>query len=124
MPTCPAVLACVAASGDELQYTITATNVGDITLTNVDVQDSLVTSALACSITPAGSAISTPASLPFSALARSAVLQCTGSRTVTAADVTARSVTNRATVSADKLTQLNAYDDAESSLLATQVEIL
>jgi uncharacterized repeat protein (TIGR01451 family) len=123
---CPSVACCAATyvvpAGDQLQYTITATNSGGITLKNVDVQDTMVSSALACSISQSGSASATT-SLPAASLARSAVLQCTGTRSVTVADVTTKSVTNRATVSATKLTQANAYAEAQSSLLAMQVVI-
>ena len=69
--------------GDEIDYTITVTNTGNVPLTNVTVADPLVT--LAC----------TP-SVPRASLAVSAVISCTGSRTVTQADIDAGSIMNTA----------------------------
>jgi uncharacterized repeat protein (TIGR01451 family) len=74
-----------AGVGSTLNYSITATNTGNVTLTNVSVSDPKV-SSLACTPT-----------IPVASLAPGAQIVCTGSRTVTAADDTAGVVTNTAT---------------------------
>jgi len=75
--------------GDTLNYKITVTNDGNVTLTGVTVSDSLI-SSLSC--TPA-----TPATL-----APNAAVVCTGSHTVTQAEVNAGQVVNTATGDSDQ----------------------
>ena len=77
--------------GDTLTYTITATNDGTATLTNVTIVDPLPgLSPLVC--IPAQPAT----------LAPSETLVCTGTYTVTAADVTAGEIANTATTDSDQ----------------------
>ncbi|HEX2912156.1 MAG TPA: hypothetical protein VH186_15205, partial [Chloroflexia bacterium] len=74
-----------SAVGDVLHYTLVATNTGNVTLSNVSISDPKL-GTLTC--TPAQ-----PASL-----APGATLSCTGSYTVTQADLNAGKVDNTATV--------------------------
>ncbi|MEY4373480.1 MAG: hypothetical protein RL219_2249, partial [Actinomycetota bacterium] len=71
--------------GETLNYTITATNTGNVSLTNVSVSDPKVSSLL-CSPT-----------IPVAKLAPGAQVVCSGSRVVSNADVTANIITNTAT---------------------------
>jgi uncharacterized repeat protein (TIGR01451 family) len=76
-----------AAAGDQLHYTLTATNDGNATLTGATISDPLLP-ALSC--TPAQPAT----------LAVGEALVCTGTYAVTQADVDAGSVANTATAQA------------------------
>ncbi|WP_206212306.1 isopeptide-forming domain-containing fimbrial protein [Wenzhouxiangella sp. XN79A] len=77
-----------ADAGEVIDYTLTATNDGDVVLTGVEIDDPLI-ATLSC--TPAQPATLNPTEQ----------LVCTGSYTVTAADIAAGgSVTNTATVTA------------------------
>jgi uncharacterized repeat protein (TIGR01451 family) len=73
--------------GSVLEYSITATNAGNVTLTNAVISDALI-SALVC--------VPTQPAL----LAPGATLVCTGAHTITTADVTAGQVVNTATANA------------------------
>lgn len=75
--------------GETIDYTLTATNAGNVTLTNVTIVDSLLPT-LVC--TPAQPAT----------LAPTEALVCTGSYTVTQADVDAGEVVNDATADSDQ----------------------
>ena len=74
-----------SAVGQSIEYTMTATNTGNVTLTGVTVSDPGI-ATLAC--TPAQPAT----------LAPGATMTCTGSHVITQADVTAGKYTNTATV--------------------------
>ena len=78
-----------ADAGDKVNYTLTATNIGNVTLTGVAIADPKL-GTLAC----------TPAQ-PVT-LAPGAHLVCTGSYTLTQADVNSGHVTNTATVDSDQ----------------------
>ncbi|MFT3851421.1 MAG: LPXTG cell wall anchor domain-containing protein [Ilumatobacteraceae bacterium] len=71
-----------AATGDVVHYAFTVTNTGDVNLTGVAVHDDMLDGPAACGTT---------------ALAPAASTTCTGSHTVTPADVTAGAVVNVAT---------------------------
>ena len=71
-----------AAVGDVLDYTYDVTNAGNVTITNISVSDNLIPSI----------------SCPVSTLAPGAQTTCTGSYTVTQADIDAGTVTNIADV--------------------------
>jgi uncharacterized repeat protein (TIGR01451 family) len=75
-----------SAVNDVIHYTITATNDGNVTLTNVDVTDSQV-SDLVCTPTT-----------PVASLAVGASISCTASHTITQADIDAGSFFNQACV--------------------------
>jgi hypothetical protein len=108
-------------AGNTVQYSITVINTGDITLKDLELSDPLITSPLTCNIRLAGTGGSSSATPSIASFGRSDVLTCTGSYTVTAGDVNDQSITNRATATATKLTQANAWAEASSSLLAMQV---
>jgi uncharacterized repeat protein (TIGR01451 family) len=83
------------SEGDELTYTIVATNSGAATLTSVTVDDALLTpNATSCATLTAGQTCT-----------------LTGTYTVTAADVTAGSISNTATADSDQTT---STDDTET----------
>lgn len=73
-----------SVAGDVVVYTIVTTNSGTVTLTNVSTTDTLL-SSLTCSPTQ-----------PVASLTPGASFSCSGSYTVTAADVTAGHVINTA----------------------------
>jgi len=75
--------------GDVIDYTFDVTNTGNVTLTNVSVTDPLITT------------ISCPGGNPIPSLAPAASVQCTGSYTITQADIDAGSRVNTATVTGD-----------------------
>jgi uncharacterized repeat protein (TIGR01451 family) len=75
----------IADAGDFIDYTFTVTNTSTVTLTDVDVTDPLV------------STITCPGGNPISSLAAFGFVTCTGSYTITQADVDAGVVTNTAT---------------------------
>ncbi|WP_312315945.1 OmpA family protein [Stenotrophomonas sp.] len=66
----------VTTVGQQIPYTITVTNTGNVPLTDVTVSDPLI----------AGNIVCTPA-VPVATLAVGAVISCTGSHTVTQADI-------------------------------------
>ena len=72
-------------AGSVIAYQFVVTNAGDVTLSDVVVHDAL---------------LNAPATCPTTTLAPAATMTCTGSYTVTAADVEKGSVHNIATVSA------------------------
>ncbi|MEZ4663485.1 MAG: VWA domain-containing protein [Caldilineaceae bacterium] len=79
-----------ANPGDRIDYTLTATNDGNVTLHNVEITD-----------TKLGTLICTP-SQPVAALAPMATLSCTGSYTLTQDDIDAGQVLNSATAISDE----------------------
>ena len=78
-----------ATLGQAIPYTITATNTGTVTLTDVTVTDA---NATITSCTPA---------LPVATLAPNASITCSATHTVTQADLDATGVTNVATATGD-----------------------
>jgi uncharacterized repeat protein (TIGR01451 family) len=85
--------------GDVINYTITATNTGNVTLFNVDVTDPLADN-LAC----------VPVD-PVASLAPGASIVCTASHTITQADLTAGSFLNTACVDDGAAGAAEACDD-------------
>ena len=79
------------APGQVITYTVTATNSGNITLTNVNVADSPTPDGFSCTPT-----------VPAATLAPGASVSCTGSHTVTLADLGAGSLTDTATATSDQ----------------------
>jgi len=88
------------SAGDVLTYSITATNTGTSTLTNMVVSDPLIS----------------PASLTCLSVAPADTCVLVGTYTITAADVVAGVINNTATANAD---QVNEIDDSESVGLPT-----
>jgi len=85
--------ASVAAVGETIGYTFTATNTGNVTLTAVSIADPLPgLSALVCQ-SPAGTAVTQP----LASLAPGGVLTCAARYQVTQADLNAGAVANTAT---------------------------
>ncbi|MDW8478658.1 MAG: hypothetical protein RML12_00665 [Xanthomonadales bacterium] len=97
-----------SAPGNVINYQIVATNIGNVTLTNVTITDPLL-GTLSC--TPAQPATLNPGQ----------TLTCTGSYTVTQANVDAGSVTNTANASGTRPGggQVNA-PPAQATAVATQ----
>ncbi len=81
-----------SAVGDEIVYTITATNTGETELTNVDISDALIDGLESWECTP-----EIPATL-----AVGAQITCTATYEVTAADIDAGTVFNQACVDSDE----------------------
>ena len=82
----------VSMVGDEIIYTFTATNTGNVTLTDADITDPLPgLSALSCQ-SPVGTSVTTPVTL-----GPGGVLECTATYAVTQADLDAGAVSNTAT---------------------------
>ena len=82
----------VSTVGETITYTFTATNTGNVTLTDADITDPLPDlSALSCE-SPVGTAVTTPVTL-----APGGVLECTATYQVTQADLDAGAVNNTAT---------------------------
>ncbi|WIA23984.1 hypothetical protein OEZ85_013615 [Tetradesmus obliquus] len=99
------------STGNTLDYTITATNSGGITLKNVQVTDPRIPGPqLVCSSEPA------------EGLERKSAITCTGSYTVKPADVEAKTIDNTATATANKMTSA-ASGSAQSSMLAMIVSL-
>jgi len=88
------------SEGDTLTYTITATNSGAATLTNLVVSDAMLT----------------PGSTSCATVAPAATCVLTGTYTVTAADVAAGSIVNTATSDSD---QTDPVDDTETVVVPT-----
>jgi uncharacterized repeat protein (TIGR01451 family) len=80
-------------------YTLTATNSGNTTLQNVVVSDNPVLANFACAPT-----------VPTATLAPAAKVVCTGSHTVTQADIDAGSYSDTGSASATGVTAVNATD--------------
>lgn len=83
-----------AAVGNELTYTITTTNTGNQRISNVTVTDPLIP-ALTCSID--GTVVASPFTLEAGLNGAGDAVVCTGTYTVTQADIDAQSLTNTAT---------------------------
>ncbi|MGZ6887638.1 MAG: beta strand repeat-containing protein [Acidimicrobiia bacterium] len=99
------------AAGDSVTYTISGTNTGSVTLHNVSVSDPMV-GILSC--TP-----STPATL-----APGAGISCTGSYTVTQANVNAGSFTNTASIGGLDPSNNAVGQTASKTVTANQVSTL
>ena len=82
-----------SAVGDVIHYTITATNDGNTTLTNVTVTD------------PNAGALNCTPQTPVSSLAPGGTITCTASHTITQADIDAGHYLNTACVDATGATQ-------------------
>lgn len=82
-----------------ISYTVVVTNSGHVPLTNVVIADALLTGA--------NGTWSCPGTSPYT-LAIGAGMTCTGTYTIQAADVTAQSVTNNASVSSNEATPQSA----------------
>ena len=89
--------------GDEITYTIVATNTGNVTLFDVSITDPKVT--LACSPTA-----------PVATLAPAASLVCTGTATVSDVDVATGSISNTASTAATAPGGVNLSDTATSQV--------
>ncbi len=92
--------AAYAAIGDTIDYTFSVTNTGNVPLSPVTVNDASLDSAATC-----------PASL-----AAGATDTCTGTHTVTQADLTAGSFTNTATATGTPPAGLNPVTSTSSSV--------
>jgi len=93
-------------AGDTLNYVITATNNGTAVLTNVVINDSLIT----------------PSSQSCAQLVPGAVCTLTGSYSVTASDVAAGSITNTATANSDQTSPID--DTVNTTLAESKLEIV
>ncbi len=98
------------AAGDQIGYTITATNVGEATLTDVDISDDLIDGLGSWECTPP---------LVVDELAPSETIVCTATYTVTAADVAAGSVPNTACADSDETPEV--CDDVDVPLAELEI---
>ena len=92
-----------ADPGDKINYTLTATNDGNVTLTGVTVVDTKA-SPLTCTID------GVPATSPFTLLSGKAVV-CTGSYTLVLADINAGTVHNVARADSDQTPPTDTPND-------------
>ncbi len=95
-----------SAVGDEIDYTIIATNTGEATLTNVDISDALIDGLESWECTP-----EIPATL-----APGEQITCTATYEVTQADITAGTVFNQACVESDETPEI--CDDVNVDLIS------
>ncbi len=95
--------------GQVVTYTLTATNTGTTTLTNVTVTDSPALTGFSC----------TPA-LPVASLAPGGTVVCTGTHSITQADLDAGSFTDTGSATSTEATAPNAPD----TITATQTPTL
>ena len=100
----------VAAVGDVIHYTLTATNDGGVNLTNASISDPLF---------PAASLSCVPTQ-PVATLAPGDTIVCTVSHTVTQADLDAGSIANTATATGTTPAGGNVTDTASWNVTATQ----
>ncbi len=98
-----------SAVGDEIVYTITATNTGETELTNVDISDALIDGLESWECTP-----EIPATL-----AVGAQITCTATYEVTAADIDAGTVFNQACVDSDETPE--TCDDVTTPLAELEI---
>ncbi len=98
-----------AAVGDEIVYTVTATNTGEADLTNVDITDSLIADLPDWTCDPA---------VPTD-LAAGASIECTGTYTIDQDDIDAGSVTNAACVASDQTEE--TCDEVETPLAELEI---
>ena len=82
-----------SAVGDEIVYTVTATNTGVATLTNVDISDDLIDGLDDWTCVPGN---------PVATLASGESIVCTATYTITQADIDAGQVFNQACVDSDE----------------------
>ena len=94
-------------AGDVINYTLTATNTGTVTLSGVTISDPLI-GALSC--TPAQPAVINPGG----------ALVCTGVYTLTQSDLNAGSVSNNATVTGNPPTGNPVTDGSSTTTSLTQ----
>ena len=98
--------------GQKIGYTLTATNAGTLTLHNVNVSDNPALDS--------GSVVCTPA-IPAASLEPNASIVCTGTHTVTQADLNAGSYTDTASASS---TETPTATTASDTVNANQVKSL
>ena len=106
-----ATQASFSAAGQSLDYTITATNDGNVTLSDVTISDPLLASLSCSPLQPA-------------TLAPGETLVCTGSYSVTQADLDAGAVDNTAGVTGDPPTGAPVTGSAGTSVPAAQTVLL
>ncbi len=99
-----------SAVGDEIVYTVIATNIGEAELTNVDISDALIDGLESWACTP-----EIPATL-----AVGEQITCTATYTVVAADITAGTVFNQACVDSDETPE--TCDDVNVDLISIVID--
>ncbi len=104
-----------SAVGDEIVYTVTATNTGEATLTKVDISDALI-DGLADWTCKVGDATVT---MPVAQLSSGQAITCTATYAVTAADMEAGSVFNQACVDSDETPEV--CDDVDIPLAKLEI---
>ena len=105
----------VTGLGDEITYTITVENTGDVTLTNITLADSFTSGAGVGTLTP----VLNPATQDASTLAVGATLTYTVSHTITQADVDAGSLSNTVTVTGKDPNNNDVTDESDDDAGAT-----
>ncbi len=100
-----------AAIGDEIVYTVTATNTGEADLSNVDITDSLSTDLPDWTCVP---------TIPVATLAAGASIICTGTYTIDQADIDTGSVTNAACVDSEE-DRSRVCDEVETPLAELEI---
>ncbi len=98
-------------AGDEIEYTVVATNTGEFTLTDVDITDDLIDGLDSWTCTP---------TLTVAELAAGESITCTATYEITDADVEAGSVLNTACAVSDQTPEV--CDDVDVPL--AQLEIV
>jgi uncharacterized repeat protein (TIGR01451 family) len=98
------------AVGDEIVYTVTATNVGEATLTNVDITDELIDGLASWTCDPGN---------PVASLAPGATIECEATYSITEDDVEAGAVLNTACVDSDQVGPV--CDEVETPLARLEI---
>ncbi len=96
--------------GDEIEYTIVATNTGEADLTDVDISDALIDGLGSWSCDPA---------IPVASLAPNGTITCTATYVITADDIEAGSVLN--TACADSVETDQVCDETTAELVSLTV---
>src|SRR5207249_11781633 len=94
--------------GQVVSYTVTATNTGNTTLHNVTVSDAPALDSFSC----------TPA-IPVASLAPGAAVSCTGTHTITQADLDTGSLSDTASATSTEATAPNASDTVTANQTKT-----
>ncbi len=104
-----------SAVGDEIAYTVTATNIGSATLSNVDISDDLIDGldSWECRIG------NSPTELPVASLLAGQSITCTATYQVTQADIEAGTVFNQACVDNDETPE--TCDDVTTPLAELEI---
>ena len=105
----------VTGLGDEITYTITVENTGDVTLTNITLADSFTSGAGVGTLIP----VLNPATQDASTLAVGATLTYTVSHTITQADVDAGSLSNTVTATGKDPNNNDVTDESDDDAGAT-----